>query len=244
MSGNPEKPDLDGRVEENEMLEADPLVGETPVDTQRSAAIFASVYASLGRNPAEVRETLEFQKTLNKESDRGMALAAAAYLETVLGDMLREFFVDDQVRANELLQGTGALATFSARIELSYLLGLVPAKVRRDLHLMRKIRNEFAHSSKPLTFEDSRIAQRCLELETDAFDDRVTPRKKFSRVTHSVAGALEGIRRKIDRRVPMAFIPYDDPGWSAAAAILIAAFQRASREYDEQCQRMSTDRVD
>jgi hypothetical protein len=82
--------------------------------------------------PGKITEDIfEFQASLYAESDRGCALLAAAFLDERLGDLLRAFFVDDATVADGLLDGIGALATFSARIDLAFLLGLISALARR-----------------------------------------------------------------------------------------------------------------
>lgn len=111
-----------------------------------------------------VLESIEFRTTLSNESDRGAALMSAAFLDEKLKRVLLATFVDDGRSARSALEFNGPLGTFSSRIELAYLVGLVPANVRADLHLIRKIRNEFAHIAGPLDFNAEKIAPRCNQL--------------------------------------------------------------------------------
>ena len=104
-------------------------------------------------------EVFEFRATLTEETDRGCALMAAAYLDDQLECLLRRTLVDDNTAIDDLLRSAGALGSFSARIELCYALGLLPGQARRDLHLIRKIRNDFGHVAKPLAFEEPGICQ-------------------------------------------------------------------------------------
>jgi DNA-binding MltR family transcriptional regulator len=127
-------------------------------------------------------EVVEFRNTLDEETDRGVALMAASFLEGELEDLLREYFVQDKVVINEIFSFNGPCGTFSSKINLTYALGLIGKQARRDLHLIRKIRNEFGHTATPLTFQDHKISNRCNELYYDALDFDVTPRTKFTRV--------------------------------------------------------------
>lgn len=138
-------------------------------------------------------EVFKFRQSLNDETDRGCSLMAAAYLDYELGELLRGYFVDKPQIVKQMLDNNGPLTTFSSRIELSYLLGLIGEQTRRDLNLIRKIRNEFAHTSNPISFETESIRNRCLELHFDPSEETRT-RQKFTRV---VLGVLAIIHTKI-----------------------------------------------
>jgi hypothetical protein len=71
------------------------------------------------------------------------------------------------------------------------LLGFVGAKAHRDLHLIRKIRNDFGHVPTPIDFNDQSISARCRELY-HALDTSIPPRKKFTRVVLGVLAVLHG----------------------------------------------------
>ena len=91
---------------------------------------------------------------LSRESDRAAALLAAGYLDHLLGELLAVNMVVAQSQVEELLykNGNGPLGTFSARIDLAYCLGLTSDDEYRDLNLVRKIRNDFAHRLTGLIF--------------------------------------------------------------------------------------------
>jgi len=55
----------------------------------------------------------------------------------------------------------GPLASFSAKIDLAYLMRIITADIREKLHTIRRIRNEFAHNLAPLTFESPKIRSMC-----------------------------------------------------------------------------------
>jgi DNA-binding MltR family transcriptional regulator len=141
----------------------------------------------------------EFRASLDKESDRGCALLAAAYLEYELGMLIQVFLIDDATLVKDFFRGTGPLATFSARIDTAYLFGLIPRAVRQDLHLIRKIRNDFAHHPEQIEFTESSIASRCGQLQHDAFQQQLAPRATFIRVVMGVLGYIHAVSHTAKR---------------------------------------------
>jgi DNA-binding MltR family transcriptional regulator len=65
-----------------------------------------------------------------------------------------------------LFQGYAPLATFSAKIQLTFALGLLPRKTRDKIEVIRRLRNDFAHQWGPIDFTDERCAGR-LKLVID-----------------------------------------------------------------------------
>jgi Mannitol repressor len=132
--------------------------------------------------------------TFTKESDRGTALIAVAWVDDALEACLRAFFRDKnpqlrqvRKRANRekqeairfenggggdrhrrivdaLLQPDGPLGSFASRIKLAYLLGIITVSLYSDLEIMRKIRNSFAHGRQTVRFSDQSIKDRCRSL--------------------------------------------------------------------------------
>lgn len=122
---------------------------------------------------------------MRAETDRGLALVMAAYLDDLLDDLLRKSFIDDRAVAKELLDFNRPLSSFSAKIELTYALGLISNDLHRKLHQIREIRNHFAHASGAKDFNDAGIADRCGELASlpdliaKASPPELHPRMKF-----------------------------------------------------------------
>jgi DNA-binding MltR family transcriptional regulator len=105
-----------------------------------------------------------FKSSLHLETDSGCALRCSSLLDVKLGELLAATFVSESEPEATLLGKSKPLGTFSVRIDMCFAMGLLGPKARRDLHLIRKIRNEFGHEFKPLDFEAPRIANRCREL--------------------------------------------------------------------------------
>jgi hypothetical protein len=100
-----------------------------------------------------------------KESDRAAVILVASLFDNALGTYLRNTLLPTPTATDDLFDAPNApLGSFSAKIILSYRLGLISVRFGRDLHLIRKIRNEFAHNIHGCTFETSAVRSRILEL--------------------------------------------------------------------------------
>ncbi len=109
-------------------------------------------------------EVQAFRDSLDLETDRGCAIIAASYVDDQLAEMLKAHFVESKRLIKEVFSGSGALSTFSARIDMSFLSGHISKAVQRELHLIRGIRNKFAHAPHPLSFTEPAIEQPCRAL--------------------------------------------------------------------------------
>jgi len=103
------------------------------------------------------------RQTNNLNAERSYAIIAGVSLEEALGKLLINFLVD-QKQSRDLLDG--ALGSFVARINYAYCLGLISPDEFADLHLMRKIRNHFAHGQEGCSFDDEEVKNLCDNLKT------------------------------------------------------------------------------
>jgi hypothetical protein len=108
-----------------------------------------------------------------KGPPRATAIVATALLEDALRWCLAGYLIpagsdrgqlpeEDQsaVFDNEI----APLNTFHAKIVIGYSLGIYGKITRDDLNRIKRIRNQFAHSFRPITFRTPEIAKECLEL--------------------------------------------------------------------------------
>jgi hypothetical protein len=102
-----------------------------------------------------------FLEELKTQSDRGAAVIAAAVLDDLLELLILERFIElGSERRESLFKRTGApLSSFSAKIEVSYALGVISNGIRLGLHLIRDVRNEFAHRIEQVTFDHPDVAK-------------------------------------------------------------------------------------
>lgn len=109
------------------------------------------------------------------------ALVAMGFIDTALRDLIeREFTNTAKKLLEDVFETAGsALSSLSSKINLSYALGLISTETWSEVHRLRRIRNEFAHSHLPLTFANSVVAQLCLALQQHGLGPDATNRDKF-----------------------------------------------------------------
>jgi DNA-binding MltR family transcriptional regulator len=139
------------------------------------------------------KEVEAFRKTLSKESDRGCALYATSYLDKAISDLLYCALAYDKKIDKDLFEGTAPLATFSARIKMAFYLGKISKIERRDLDLLRKIRNLFAHSADEISFEDEKINNQCRALSFTYHEKNHRARGHFTASCHRLLGNITGV---------------------------------------------------
>jgi len=108
-------------------------------------------------DPATVME-------IEEQGDRTAAIMAGGYLEDFLAMSVKKLLVDDAKIIDGFFTGMGPLSSFSAKIDMAYLLRLTDDQNRNRMHIIRRIRNDFAHDLSPLTFKSKRVADRCKAL--------------------------------------------------------------------------------
>lgn len=132
----------------------------------------------------------KFIASLYQETDRGCVLIAAAFLDDALSELLKKNLIKDKKVLNRLFESNQAFGDFSSKIDITYALGLISKNVCQNLHLIRKIRNDFAHISDPIGFEHPPIKSRCNELTLHTYESNVKPRRIFTRVVSSILAVL------------------------------------------------------
>lgn len=115
----------------------------------------------------DIRDFSAFLKEFQDETDRGAALVGAAVIDDRLCETLRAFMVSDKAASPLLDGGSAPLGTFSSRIDATFALGLISEHEHRECHLIRRIRNEFAHRKHGVAFGDNKIGQLCSNLKSD-----------------------------------------------------------------------------
>ena len=87
-----------------------------------------------------------FMGEISKQNDQAMVLSLATFLEDTLGRLLLAYFRSCKA-TKELVEGFNApLGTFGSRIKAVYAFGLVTDEQFKDMEILRKVRNHFAHN--------------------------------------------------------------------------------------------------
>ncbi|MBN2561440.1 MAG: hypothetical protein JXQ75_10980 [Phycisphaerae bacterium] len=100
------------------------------------------------------------------ESDRAAAVLAVAGMDDRLRALLKKILVAQTSQSISLLRPEDPLGSFSAKIEVLYRIGLIGSDIHREFHLIRKIRNKFAHLSDEISFDNSPVSDIANDLTT------------------------------------------------------------------------------
>ena len=124
----------------------------------------------------------EFLDEFNDETERGAALAAAAFLDELLDRAISALLIDNDGQKSLRAGFNAPLGTFSARIAACYAMGLISEGEYRECELIRKVRNEFAHRVK-MSFENDKVRSLCDRLTfaiKEADGVKLHPRGQFT----------------------------------------------------------------
>jgi hypothetical protein len=103
-------------------------------------------------------------KEIKTGSDRVAGIVTPAFLEELLTTVLRNHLHQDIKLLNEILKPGGPLGDFGVKINMAFLVGIISDRASKDLHRIRKIRNEFAHNATLNTFDQSPIRDWAIAL--------------------------------------------------------------------------------
>lgn len=99
---------------------------------------------------------MKWLDALDKETDRGGAVLAAAFLDELIKELIFASFVSNEPRSG--------LGTFARKVQIAAATGLISVEVKSDLFVIGEIRNAFAHKRELIKFSDPPIAKLCDKL--------------------------------------------------------------------------------
>jgi len=121
-----------------------------------------------------------FETSIIKESLRAIVILSSCYLDEALYDLLRIVLVPSKEKNDVLFDGPQApLGTFSAKIEMAFRMQLIDSEMKESIHLVRKIRNDFAHNLMGCDFQKEKILnlnRRLYQIHSESIKEG---RKKF-----------------------------------------------------------------
>ncbi len=134
----------------------------------------------------DLKRQLVLLNEIENQTDRGTVIVAAAWLDEELKSALQGKCIKDEKALKNMFEGSSPLGAFSSKIELAYLLGITTRNQYLDLHIIRKIRNEFAHKLmskeiEALEFSTPNIMDRCMSISCIQKEKPLTPRQAFCR---------------------------------------------------------------
>lgn len=145
----------------------------------------------------------DFVNEFLEESDRACVVLGAAKLDISLFQILQKRLLPCGSGKDELFDADSPLSTFSAKINLCHRLGLIDSEVARSLHLIRKIRNAFAHEISGVSLSSGSHADRVKELVT-SYRDLPAFKMAIDMAHKKIKGASSGT--PLDFRIMLAFL--------------------------------------
>ena len=133
-----------------------------------------------GQRPVEQMSLRDFirepptQEELNQayaeidvqKNHRAAAIIAAAFVEDALRFAFKaKFRALTGPEYDEIFDAKGPLSSFQAAINLGYAMSFYESEAKSDLHVIRRIRNAFAHAMKPVTFATVQISKEVDKLK-------------------------------------------------------------------------------
>ena len=169
----------------------------------------------------QAEDLAKFVDELRKETDRGLPLVGAALIDDKLLETLRSFACPGRSVDKLLDDGNAPLGTFSSRAALCFALGLIDEFEFREITLIRKVRNEFAHAKHGRSFKSERIVGLCSSLESDLPEGEGYPIKeaRFRFTNAVVCLALRLYYRpqwvEKEQREPKVWVAMEESRWRA-----------------------------
>lgn len=107
--------------------------------------------------PREIfEEAQQIERELSDQSDRHVALIGALAIENDLGKILTTVLVDG------VLPNSGK--QFLQKMEWTFRLGMISAEERREIDLIRMVRNKMSHELNKHSFEEPEVKELCSKL--------------------------------------------------------------------------------
>jgi len=109
---------------------------------------------------SEFKQILHNQiiNSLKKESDRAKLILIASWIDYFLRVKLQnEFSKGNKKARKDLFSANGPFATFSSKLNLAFCAGWVESDVYHDIQIIRKLRNDFAHSINDISLDEQGI---------------------------------------------------------------------------------------
>lgn len=118
---------------------------------------------------------------IHNESDRGCVIVAAAVMDSWLEELIRKH-VQKYLASNSVIKSlfdmNGPISNFSSKILVCRSFGLIDEVAYHDLMIVRKLRNNFAHSADGASFLSPEVKQKVRSM-LQAQEHMKTTHKEF-----------------------------------------------------------------
>jgi hypothetical protein len=127
-----------------------------------SEPVYLRDLKSYGRGEPTQEHLAAIETELYNGPDRGAAVVLTAIVEKSLEHLIKRALRPEGV--NDLFQFNGPMGTLSNKIAMAFSMRLIGEKTKHDLEIIRHLRNIFAHSRLPVTFETEQVKAACDHL--------------------------------------------------------------------------------
>lgn len=149
----------------------------------------------LSYKEATIEDVEEFQRQVAHETnDRGACILMATNVELALNSAIFRLLAWDEDTRGQLISADGPMATFAQKIHLGRALRIYGPETHHNLDCIRLIRNAFAHSHVPISFETKEIKDAVELLK------QLKPLPPVASPAYSVIQATEITSREAFRR--------------------------------------------
>jgi hypothetical protein len=121
---------------------------------------------TLSRLPLSDEEMTAYFEAMKTESDRIVAIRASSFVEHELTILLRTGMREMTETEEETLffKAHSTFSAFSDRIDAADAFGLITLEQTKELDIIRRVRNTFAHAVVHLVFDNPLIKEECDKL--------------------------------------------------------------------------------
>jgi DNA-binding MltR family transcriptional regulator len=103
------------------------------------------------------------EEELYEGPDRAMAVVMGSLVEKSIEKLLQTNMRREVT--DELFKPSGLLGDFNSKIDISYAMQLIGPLTYKDLTIIRHLRNQFAHSRRPIEFTTHVVDKCCAQLK-------------------------------------------------------------------------------
>ena len=110
--------------------------------------------------------------SLKNESDRAKLILIVSWIDYFLHAKIQnEFSKGNKKARKELFSANGPFTTFSSKLNLAFCAGWIDSDVFYDIQIIRKLRNDCAHSIENISLDEEKIRNKIEEFKV--------PKRKF-----------------------------------------------------------------
>jgi DNA-binding MltR family transcriptional regulator len=142
--------------------------GTTPLEAIESNDGDATMASEFDNLAAELKKQtgLDLADVLRSTHAEAAMVVSSLITETLGAALRAKLFVEKKPVNDQMFNKDGLLSTFAQRIDAAHDLKLIDDQTHDDAHLVRRIRNKFAHATKKLHFDSPKTVVLAKQLST------------------------------------------------------------------------------